>query len=66
MKIYLQYWLQRKKKCYNPQALCRHCHQPVSKHKKFCPGCISQMRYQAEDDRDYHDTLASIRADWHR
>ncbi len=59
-------WQARKTKFYNPFGFCQNCQKPVSKHQLNCHGCLEDARWLKQQEQDYHDTLASIRADWFR
>jgi predicted amidophosphoribosyltransferase len=63
---YYRHWLKRKSKYYNPQGTCQICPKPVPKHEKVCYSCIQEIRWWAEEEKSYQDTINSIRADWHR
>ena len=65
-QIKVDRWQARKTKFYNPQGVCQVCQKPVSKHQLTCHGCLEDASWLTQQEQDYHDTLASIRADWYR
>jgi predicted amidophosphoribosyltransferase len=62
---YVFNWQQRKFKYYNASGRCQRCGKAVPPNQICCAPCAQQNRVDAERDRDYQDTVLSLRASLH-